>query len=145
MATDQEKQQQIEALKGDEITFIEGTKIGKTGWLSTKLNKEAGWVNVIYSKGDGVLKHVRTKEIFVMLTRQIPTSYEEAALMQNPDLKVGMDRLCDGLAEAKITPSKDMELLFAGSLLRANANQIKKGHKARWREVTYREDDDIEM
>jgi len=76
------------------------------------------------------------------MDRPTPTTYEEAALDQNPDIDRQFDKLCAKLASCDIKPGNKIGEILGDKLDEAHLDQLKKGHKATWRKVRFKEHGD---
>jgi hypothetical protein len=126
--------------KAEEIRFQRGTYLGKTGWIDndgTKLGTMV-WVYVDIWNGDRRMKHTNVKKSSLAKKHLVPSSYAEAVMQQNPDIKAKLDKLCRDLAMCSIhkDPNGIIELVRQG-LQKASVEQDELGYKKKFRKVVF--------
>jgi len=125
--------------KGREIRFIKGTYAGRKGWIdaSRKKTKSTFRHVIVEDDGDGE-KFTRVKKTSYREPFKLPTSYEEAAMQQHPDIEKTMILLAEMLASCGIgTHNAEVHQLLEDEIQKANTNLEKAGSKARFRNVEW--------
>jgi len=130
--------------KGPEIRFIAGKYQGKEGWINAEKKETLFMVPVIVDMGSH-LKPTFVRKESVSEPHGPPSSYEEAALQQHPDIEVMMNKLTCQLARCNIGAGNDLEAIakiFCKNLVKAYSRQEAMGHKASWRHVEWKTEDE---
>jgi hypothetical protein len=137
--------------KGHHIRFVKGTYAGRNGWIDSSRKKgKSNYRHVIVAADpedqDSQEKCTRVKITSFCDPHPIPSSFEEAALQQHPDIEVAMIKLAEMFTQCSISDYNGVMRLFANELDKAKKIQRKQGNKARYREVHWvepeMEDDD---
>ena len=124
--------------KGSEISFIKGTYVGLTGWINASRAPKNGYGYVIVKKtSDNEEKCTRVKKSSVRKIPGAPSSYEEAMLLQHPDIQRQLCQLATMLASCDINDDTEIVRLLKVELRTAQSYQAELGHRARWRQIDY--------
>lgn len=124
---------------------MKGKYAGMEGWLNTKKksNKNSFYRSVIVKleDEDGEEERVKATRVKRNSIRDLwpttITTYEEAALQQNPDIERAMIELAEMFAQCGVTSNNGFLRLFDKELTRARTFQNKLGHKGRYRYIFF--------
>lgn len=126
--------------KGEPIRFIKGAYAGYTGWINASATKKKNsfwWPVIVDMDGDETTTRVKESSMRKHFTAP-PTTLEEAAVQQYPDLELAMIKLADIFAQiAGLQDNCQAVNLFNAELIRARNDQQKQGNKARYRHVHF--------
>lgn len=123
--------------KGDSIRFKSGSYRGRTGWLDADKGSTERQVYVCVDMGNKEFWTRVSKESIAPPYEQ-PSTFEEAALQQHPEIERMMDKLVRDLARCGINGgSAEIAKIFDRKLHLANAKQAEKGSKATYWHVEY--------
>ena len=126
--------------KGDEIRFVKGTYQGRNGWLNkNRRSKKSRYSYVIVDLEEEGEKPTRVLTTSIRKPHKVPTSFEEAALQQHPDIELAMIRLCEMWAECGLNDGNNATRLFVEELHNAHESLKTQGNKARHRQVHFEE------
>ena len=131
-----------EPKKGAGVKFVAGKYAGLQGWINDGENATDCYAPVIVkmkrSKGGAELATMVKHENYVLLADLgNPKNYEEAIMIQHPDIYQLLTKLVRQLAEYEQVSGKTISKVFLDRLANAVDHQNQRGHKARWRRVIF--------
>jgi hypothetical protein len=86
----------------NEIRFVCGKYIGKTGWIDNEKEETKKMIYVIVVLENGSTKKTRVQKESVRKLHGSPSNYTEAILQQCPNIKVKMEKLCRELTKCSV-------------------------------------------
>ena len=94
-------------IKGNELSIIRGNYKGLKAWVNTAKTQPSKMIYVIIAmpEGDELATKVRKSSIGAPL--QPPTSFEEAALQQVPEIEIALRKAATLLAKCGVTHNWD--------------------------------------
>lgn len=129
--------------KGQAIRFVKGTYAGQTGWYNSVNNTKSGiYCSVIVPMKSGAEKATRVLKSSIRAPFADPTTFEEAALQQHPDLELAMINLAEMFVQCGVTRSTEAMKLLDAELTEAYSRFKLLGNKARYRGVDFHPDNE---
>jgi hypothetical protein len=123
--------------KGEEIRFVKGTYAGLAGWKNKAKKRAKGSMIPVIVQLERGLKPTMVKLSSFRKAFTEPTSKEEAAVQQNPDLELAMINLATMWAQMGLTDISNIVKLLATEINEAQKHQKNLKGKARYRYVEY--------
>ena len=124
-------------VKGEEINITGGSYKGKKAWKNQAKNPTAKMLYVIIDMGEGVELATRIKKKSVGPSIQPPSSYEEAAVQQIPDVHYHLKQAAYHLAKCQITDWEEAARLFTMMCHEAQMELEAEGTKATFYNVDF--------
>ena len=131
---------QTEAVKGLEITIIDGKYKGHEGWMNNAMKQPAKMRYVIINiDGEEVPKRISRKSIGPRVVA--PASFEEAAFQQIPEVRFHMIQAALHLAKCGIEDWDEAARMFIALGIAAKGEMEALGPKAAYYNIDYAGDD----
>lgn len=127
------------------IRFVQGSFMGKKGWLRKKPQRPGGYVEVTVMEPRGIPGTTYDTSVdegsFRMESeyRDVNCTYAKAAMCHHPDVESSLITACRKLAKCDVTQDPDgFSNLMVDELGKAAEWQNRKGNKAAYRRVPWR-------
>ena len=124
-------------IKGDEIYIASGSYKGRKAWKNEAKKHPPKSYYVIVDMGDGTELTTRILRRSVGVAPEPPTSYEEAAVQQIPDIQYHLKKAAYHLAKCQINDWEELACLFQIMCLEAQVELETLGPKAAYYNVQY--------
>lgn len=139
------RQPQPTPVKGEEITIIAGSYKGKQAWKNNAKAPTPKMVYVIINMGagdDGADREITTriKKTSIGARPEAPSSFEEAAIQQIPEIRYHLKKAAQGLAKCQIEDWDEVCRLFQIFCLEEQIELEALGPKASYYNVQYNEE-----
>ena len=128
-------------VKGDEVYIIAGSYKNRRAWINAAINRNPPKMRyVIVDMGDGVELATRIKKTSIGPIPDGPSSYEEAAVQQIPDINYHLKKAAYHLAKCQISDFGELSRLFMAMYIEAQVELEALGPTASYYNIQFNSD-----